>query len=84
MHCHPVLLAASVLRLNTACAWFRGQEVQALLPAAPGQPGQLARETRDLDVLLTAETHNFPCAVAPYPGALPCCPWVRGAFGVWA
>jgi hypothetical protein len=20
-------------------------------------------------VLLTAETHNFPCAVAPYPGA---------------
>jgi hypothetical protein len=23
---------------------------------------------RDWDLLLTAETHNFPCAVAPYPG----------------
>jgi hypothetical protein len=26
-------------------------------------------QPRDWDVLLTAETHNFPCAVAPYPGA---------------
>ena len=26
-------------------------------------------EARNWDVLLTAETHNFPCAVAPYPGA---------------
>lgn len=26
-------------------------------------------QARDWDVLLTAETHNFPCAVAPYPGA---------------
>lgn len=26
-------------------------------------------QERDLDLLLTAETHNFPCAVAPYPGA---------------
>ena len=40
------------------------------MPAAPGQPGQLDRQARDLDVLLTAETHNFPCAVAPYPGGL--------------
>jgi phosphoribosylformylglycinamidine synthase len=23
----------------------------------------------ELDILFTAETHNFPCAVAPYPGA---------------
>lgn len=26
-------------------------------------------QARDWDLLLTAETHNFPCAVAPYPGA---------------
>lgn len=27
-------------------------------------------QRRDWDLLLTAETHNFPCAVAPYPGGL--------------
>ena len=43
------------------------------MPAAPGQPGQLDRQARDLDILLTAETHNFPCAVAPYPGVADCC-----------
>ncbi|KAL0435292.1 UNVERIFIED_CONTAM: putative phosphoribosylformylglycinamidine synthase, chloroplastic/mitochondrial [Sesamum radiatum] len=29
----------------------------------------LDMSARDLDILFTAETHNFPCAVAPYPGA---------------
>ena len=41
-----------------------------LRPAGlPGAPGPLRQERRDLDLLLTAETHNFPCAVAPLPGA---------------
>jgi hypothetical protein len=43
--------------------------VTALLPTAPGAPSPLAPQERDWDLLLTAETHNFPCAVAPYPGA---------------
>ena len=38
------------------------------LPLAPGGPSAVAPQARDWDVLLTAETHNFPCAVAPYPG----------------
>ena len=29
----------------------------------------LVERTRTLHALLTAETHNFPCAVAPFPGA---------------
>ena len=29
----------------------------------------LAETPVDQDVIFTAETHNFPCAVAPYPGA---------------
>lgn len=40
-----------------------------MLPEKPGGPSPLAPQARDWDVLLTAETHNFPCAVAPYPGA---------------
>ena len=46
----------------------RGGPVTPLLPVAPGGPSALAPQPRDWDVLLTAETHNFPCAVAPYPG----------------
>lgn len=43
--------------------------MQPLLPVTPGSPGPLAPLPRDLDILFTAETHNFPCAVAPFPGA---------------
>jgi len=43
--------------------------VKPLLPVKPGGPSALQPQERDWDVLLTAETHNFPCAVAPYPGA---------------
>jgi hypothetical protein len=24
--------------------------------------------TRDFDITLTVETHNFPCGIAPFPG----------------
>eukprot|EP00897_Mesotaenium_endlicherianum_P000810 jgi/Mesen1/1072/ME000123S00248 len=48
---------------------IRGRKVQAILPEHPGQPSVVGLSERDLDVLFTAETHNFPCAVAPYPGA---------------
>lgn len=39
-----------------------------MLPLACGAPSSVAPQERDWDILLTAETHNFPCAVAPYPG----------------
>ena len=32
-------------------------------------PGPLRETAKTLHALLTAETHNFPCAVAPFPGA---------------
>ncbi len=47
---------------------IRGFKVHPLLPLNPGGPSALAPQSRDWDLLLTAETHNFPCAVAPYPG----------------
>ncbi len=25
--------------------------------------------TKDFDITLTVETHNFPCGIAPFPGA---------------
>lgn len=48
----------------------RGAQVRPVLPLNCGSPSALAPQDRDWDLLLTAETHNFPCAVAPYPGML--------------
>ncbi|KDD76052.1 hypothetical protein H632_c378p1, partial [Helicosporidium sp. ATCC 50920] len=59
----------SVIGFADNSSAIRGGEVEVPLPAAPGQPSPMAVARRDWDVLLTAETHNFPCAVAPYPGA---------------
>jgi phosphoribosylformylglycinamidine synthase len=59
----------SVIAFKDNSSAIRGSDVTPMLPAAPGGPGPLAPRHRTWDLLLTAETHNFPCAVAPYPGA---------------
>ncbi len=40
-----------------------------MAPTRPGEPGPLTADERDLDPIFTAETHNFPSGVAPFPGA---------------
>ena len=59
----------SVIGFKDNSSAIRGGPITALLPSTPGQPSPLRKAKRDWDILLTAETHNFPCAVAPYPGA---------------
>ncbi|BBN14710.1 phosphoribosylformylglycinamidine synthase [Marchantia polymorpha subsp. ruderalis] len=59
----------SVIGFNDNSSAIRGRVVEPLRPSAPGTPSPLSTIKRDLDILFTAETHNFPCAVAPFPGA---------------
>ncbi|KAK3231843.1 hypothetical protein Dsin_003724 [Dipteronia sinensis] len=59
----------SVIGFKDNSSAIRGFPVKQLRPVQPGSTCPLTASTRDLDVLFTAETHNFPCAVAPYPGA---------------
>ena len=59
----------SVIGFHDNSSAIRGQTVLALFPENPGAPSKIRPVARDLDLLFTAETHNFPCAVAPYPGA---------------
>jgi phosphoribosylformylglycinamidine synthase len=59
----------SVIGFHDNSSAIRGGPVTPILPVRPGGPSPLAPTPRDWDILLTAETHNFPCAVAPYPGA---------------
>jgi len=59
----------SVIGFKDNSSAIRGGPVTPLLPLAAGSSSALEPQARDWDVLLTAETHNFPCAVAPYPGS---------------
>ncbi|KAL8258010.1 hypothetical protein R6Q59_030051 [Mikania micrantha] len=59
----------SVIGFKDNSSAIKGFLVNPLRPAQPGSTSQLNPVARDLDILFTAETHNFPCAVAPYPGA---------------
>jgi len=52
---------------------LRGFRFTSLLPEMSldkaAAPGKYAVSKRDYDVTLTVETHNFPCGIAPFPGA---------------
>ena len=59
----------SVIGFKDNSSAIKGFHVNQLRPVQPGSTCPLEVAARELDILLTAETHNFPCAVAPYPGA---------------
>ncbi|KAL4565824.1 hypothetical protein LXL04_029930 [Taraxacum kok-saghyz] len=59
----------SVIGFKDNSSAIKGFSANQLRPTKPGSTSPLNLSTRDLDILFTAETHNFPCAVAPYPGA---------------
>ena len=59
----------SVIAFKDNSSAIRGFVNTPLRPLEPGGPSALAPRPVDLDLLLTAETHNFPSGVAPYPGA---------------
>ncbi|KAL9676468.1 hypothetical protein QQ045_004682 [Rhodiola kirilowii] len=59
----------SVIGFKDNSSAIKGFPVQHMRPVNPGLPCPVILSKRDLDILFTAETHNFPCAVAPYPGA---------------
>lgn len=46
-----------------------GFPITTLCPTQPGEPSSLESKDVHYHPLLTAETHNFPTGVAPFPGA---------------
>ncbi|KAL2525837.1 putative phosphoribosylformylglycinamidine synthase [Abeliophyllum distichum] len=59
----------SVIGFKDNSSAIKGFLVNQLRPSQPGSTCPLDLSPCDLDILFTAETHNFPCAVAPFPGA---------------
>ena len=48
---------------------IRGYPIRTIVPARPGEPSPFVASDLDYHVIFTAETHNFPSGVAPFPGA---------------
>ncbi len=59
----------SVVAFKDNSSVIQGYEIQTLIPQEPGKPSPLVAVQTNYQPLLTAETHNFPTGVAPFPGA---------------
>ncbi|MHB1227605.1 MAG: phosphoribosylformylglycinamidine synthase [Desulfurivibrionaceae bacterium] len=63
---HP---KGSVIAFKDNSSAVAGHKLTTLIPDEPGAPSRLSAQEVVYHVLLTAETHNFPTGVAPFPGA---------------
>jgi phosphoribosylformylglycinamidine synthase len=59
----------SVIAFKDNSSAIRGYEIQSIMPDSPGKPSRFAEARGDYHIIFTAETHNFPSGVAPFPGA---------------
>lgn len=59
----------SILAFKDNSSGVRGYDVWALIPEHPGQFSAFVKQKMTYHLIFTAETHNFPTGVAPYPGA---------------
>ena len=59
----------SVIAFKDNSSVIEGYEIDTLIPQEPGSPSSFIPVRTSYHPLLTAETHNFPTGVAPFPGA---------------
>lgn len=59
----------SVLAFCDNSSVIRGYEVKTIIPYYPGRVSAFSEREPLYHILFTAETHNFPSGVAPFPGA---------------
>lgn len=59
----------SVIAFKDNSSAIAGFEINTIVPARPGRPSKFVRKKFGYNPIFTAETHNFPSGVAPFPGA---------------
>lgn len=59
----------SVIAFSDNSSAIKGYEVRTILPKDPKAPSPFVEAVKGYNVIFTAETHNFPSGVAPFPGA---------------
>ncbi|MDH3346660.1 MAG: phosphoribosylformylglycinamidine synthase [Desulfobulbaceae bacterium] len=59
----------SIIAFKDNSSVVAGHDIKTIKPENPGKPSKFISTEEQSHVLLTAETHNFPTGVAPFPGA---------------
>lgn len=61
--------ANSVIAFKDNSSAISGYEISTIYPQIPGKISPFKKEKCNYHLIFTAETHNFPSGVAPFPGA---------------
>jgi len=59
----------SIITFKDNSSAIKGNEIISIIPQVPGTSSAFRKEKLNYGITLTAETHNFPSGVAPFPGA---------------
>jgi phosphoribosylformylglycinamidine synthase len=59
----------SLIAFKDNSSGIKGYDCWTILPEQPGKPAPFKKEKVRYHIIFTAETHNFPTGVAPFPGA---------------
>jgi len=59
----------SIIAFGDNSSAIRGYRIKTILPENPGSPSPFIEKEKLYHLIFTAETHNFPSGVAPFPGA---------------
>ncbi len=59
----------SVIAFKDNSSAISGYTISTIIPEQPGRPSRFQEKKLDYHIIFTAETHNFPTGVAPFPGA---------------
>jgi phosphoribosylformylglycinamidine synthase len=59
----------SVIAFGDNSSAIQGYRIRTIIPDLPGRPSPFREKDLTYHILFTAETHNFPSGVAPFPGA---------------
>ncbi|MBN2653996.1 MAG: phosphoribosylformylglycinamidine synthase [Nitrospirae bacterium] len=59
----------SVIAFHDNSSAIEGFRIKTLIPQKPGSPSKFDEKDTFYHLIFTAETHNFPSGVAPFPGA---------------
>ncbi len=59
----------SVIAFSDNSSAITGYDITTIIPETIGKPSPFREAKRKYHIILTAETHNFPSGVAPFPGA---------------
>ena len=59
----------SVIAFKDNSSAIRGYDIWTIIPEHPDRPSRFQYSGLNYHIIFTAETHNFPTGVAPFPGA---------------